>query len=522
LAVEAVRVADIEIVTWCDTRNDLRSFTALREAPAGNIGFTETGRYYFRKPPGEWAFHVDDERLAENFEEPPCWVWEPGFFAGEVTAELCHPDGRRAALFLLDVAPDANKLGRHELATMVSELLTEDPSLVVGTEPATSPTGHLSSSEDPWLAFVRLRRYAPDFVRAIEPIRSRPRRTLRVRRESAALHQVRRIDRHTVTAILRGPGGALLATEDREQTVRPDVRLDVPSVAESMDAAANRAMLAMVRALHIRSRALLDRLRIEVERERESDTRTSLAVRWPRRRQFLESLIAQLNRIGRQLPFAAVERAEITAAGLTAIAADSTYSRAWSRGWRALRRGVDATETAERLWLSPSWEIYERWCFLRIGKLLKDRFASWNWSRRTNPHRWEGSSGERRAELRLQPTFSTCETQAPLRWSLSRERVPDIVLSVRIGEVTRFLVFDVKYRASRTSILDAMESAHIYQDSLRIGSRRPEATLLIVPRTESATWLASPTFVQAHRVGIHALQLEGSPKLPGVVSEFLD
>jgi hypothetical protein len=183
---------------------------------------------------------------------------------------------------------------------------------------------------------------------------------------------------------------------------------------------------------------------------------------------------------------------------------------------------VDATETTERLWLSPSWEIYERWCFMRLGKLLKEGFPRWNWSRRTNPHRWEGSSGERRAELRLQPTFSTSETQAPLRWSLSKERVPDIVLSVKTGEVTRFQVFDVKYRASRTGILDAMESAHIYQDSLRISSGRPDATLLIVPRTDSAAWLASPTFVQAHRVGIYPLQLEGSPTLPDIVSEFLN
>jgi hypothetical protein len=43
-----------------------------------------------------------------------------------------------------------------------------------------------------------------------------------------------------------------------------------------------------------------------------------------------------------------------------------------------------------------------------------------------------------------------------------------------------------------------------------------------VPRTDSAAWLASPTFVQAHRVGIYPLQLEGSPKLPDIVSEFLD
>ena len=32
---------------------------------------------------------------------------------------------------------------------------------------------------------------------------------------------------------------------------------------------------------------------------------------------------------------------------------------------------------------------------------------------------------------------------------------------------------DAKYRTSRVAVLDAMASAHIYQDSLRIGACRP-------------------------------------------------
>jgi hypothetical protein len=159
---------------------------------------------------------------------------------------------------------------------------------------------------------------------------------------------------------------------------------------------------------------------------------------------------------------------------------------------------------------------------MRIGKMLAERFSGWNWSRRANPYRWEGMSRDRRAELRLQPTFKSSETESTLRWSVSKERVPDIVLTVTTSQVIRFLVFDVKYRASRPNVLDAMESAHIYQDSLRIGAQRPDATLLIVPRADGAVWLADPTFLNAHRVGIHALQLEGNPTLPGIVSELLD
>jgi hypothetical protein len=332
---------------------------------------------------------------------------------------------------------------------------------------------------------------------------------------------VRRIDRHTIVGILRGQGAALVAEGDIARSAARDSRLDVPSVEESLDSAANRTILALVNALRVRSKDLRTRLQMEVTTERHSDTRTSLASRWSRRRQFLDSLVVQLEQIERSYPFTDVQRAEVTAAGLTAITADPAYARAWNKGWHALRRGVDASETTDRLWLPPSWEIYERWCFMRLGQLLKEKFFEWNWSRHTNPHRWIGFSGSRRAELTLQPTFCTSEIEVPHRWSVSKQREPDVVLAVRNGNATKFVVFDVKYRVSRQNVLDAMTSAHIYQDSLRIGARRPEATFLIVPRSNGAAWLTAPGFLDAHRVGVYALDAEGSATLPHVVAALL-
>ena len=55
--------------------------------------------------------------------------------------------------------------------------------------------------------------------------------------------------------------------------------------------------------------------------------------------------------------------------------------------------------------MSPSWEIYERWCFLRVGQLLQGQFPTWNWQQLKNPPRRMGVSGGRRAELLLQPMF---------------------------------------------------------------------------------------------------------------------
>jgi hypothetical protein len=235
----------------------------------------------------------------------------------------------------------------------------------------------------------------------------------------------------------------------------------------------------------------------------------------------LEQIKNQLKLALRRAPFAQLCRAEITAAGLTVITADPAYSRAWGRGWRALRHGLESEATTERLWISPSWEIYERWCFLRVGRLLASTMTAWNWRRLTNPHRWVGMFGDRQGELMLQPTFWSKQSGKLRKWSISKQRVPDLVLTVECGGVARFVILDAKYRASRSNILDAMDSAHVYQDSLRIGSHRPDATLLLIPACGGAEWLENPTFQDEHRVGAHVLSPSAESTLPKVMMEVL-
>jgi hypothetical protein len=343
-----------------------------------------------------------------------------------------------------------------------------------------------------------------------------------MRRYSAPLHYVRRVDRVTAISVLRTPAIALFfAGAEDAPTIPTGGCLDVPVVEETLDAAANRAMLALLLGLRRRAQTLRDRLQQAVDREAPSDTRTALATRWPARKQFLDDVIAQLSFLVRQSPFTHVRRPEITAAGLTAIAADPTYSRAWGRGWRALRHGVESGESTERLWVSPSWEIYERWCFLRLGQLLAEKLPAWNWHRLKSPGRWVGAFSGRHAKLRLQPTFRSREQDTDKMWSISKERVPDLVLTVRSDNNVRFVVLDAKYRSSRANVLDAMESAHIYQDSLRIGSRRPEASLLLIPSGGAAGWLEQPAFQFEHRVGVHPFSPADEVALPEIVVNVL-
>jgi len=466
-----------------------------------------------------WTFEVDDERLEEQ--GGGAWVWMPGFFAGEVTACLRRPDGTVESLFLLDVSPEPTKLGRDAFQQMLDQIWAGDPELLAGTEPATGRIGELGTARDPWLEFMRFRAHAPEFLSAITRVQERPRHDLRVRRESLPLHRVRRIDRQTVLAVARSSAAAVLAQESTEAVaLSDDVRLDVPRVDETLDAAANRALLALALGLLRRATGLRQRLQGLVESEQQSDTRTSLSARWPARKQVLDEAVVSLKVVIRRSPLAAASRPEISAAGLNAVSADPIYARAWRSGWKALRPGMEGERTDQRLWISPSWEVFERWCFMRLCTLLRQEVPHWGW-RRQAADVWVGSFDGREARLLLQPIFRSGGRESEGMWSVSRQREPDIVLTVKEPGGTRFVVLDAKYRASRANVLDAMESAHIYQDSLRIGVNRPEMSLLLVPAAGGAPWLENHEFQAQHRVGVHALAPRDGAALPSALTDVL-
>ena len=73
------------------------------------------------------------------------------------------------------------------------------------------------------------------------------------------------------------------------------------------------------------------------------------------------------------------------------------------------------------------------------------------------------------------------------------------------GSRRRWYVLDAKYRTTRSNVLDAMSSAHIYRDSLRWHQRKPGSAVLLVPRSGGAPWMEEPDFIHAHQVGVCAL-----------------
>ena len=69
-------------------------------------------------------------------------------------------------------------------------------------------------------------------------------------------------------------------------------------------------------------------------------------------------------------------------------------------------------------------------------------------------------------------------------------------------------VFDAKYRTTRSNVLDAMSSSHIYRDALRWHQQKPESAVLLVPQIGGAPWMEQPEFIRAHQVGVCALNTD--------------
>ena len=498
-----------------DGNNPVRSLI-LEPGGAINRGFREDWTLVVYAPNGEgWVLLVDDAPVPKNAEG--AWLWKPGFFAGLVEAQL-HRNGQPLATYCLEVSPDADKLALTLYRQMLDELIEVDPMLAVGTEPATARMGTLGSQTDAWVEFRRFRQHAPGFLAAILLLRQRPIRTVRSARRTAPIRAARRVDMQTVRAAAQtGMIGPLVAGFGVAQCpiAQAEPRYDLPWYEEHLDSPANRCITALLLAVRRRAVGLLERLEGLVRKDTEPETRTGLAERWAIRRRFLQGIIGELKPILRSEPFRSVTAAEISAAGLTAIAAHPVYARAYRSGWSAIRRGLRTSHASEAVWLCPSWELYERWCFGHFVRQLKKLTA-------VEGHlQWDTSKGVWQARLpsglwlraEAQRTFSSNQS-AQFR-SISKERRPDIVLTVESSRQHRFITLDAKYSQSRTAVLSAMASAHIYNDSLRWREQRPSASLLMVPAGGGAPWLEDAAFHEREGVGILAVS-------PGVDDTKLD
>lgn len=484
--------------------------TCIRPTSTGllNGGFEETKESLFLRVGDEWQLFIDDvpARLARR-DGQDVWVWRPGFYAGTVRAELVKAGEKVTVEYLLDVSPDPGKVGQKHFQEMVSEVWAFDPALVVGDESAVTRIGEQGDREDPAIRYMRLSTHARSLAAAASAIAREPHRQLRSARRHIPLHRVRRADVQTALAAMAGEAAVLfMETDDGEGPVDHQPLFDVPNSEESFDSAANRTMAALLSLVVQSIEGVAQSLQAQVANEADEEARQELAQRWQRRQAVLDDLREAIRRVLDRKPLSAISRKEVTAAGLTAIAAHPLYARTQQLIWRMIRPGYEGDLKAESSAMSPTWSIYESWCFATLSKYLMSRYPNWDW-RRSNPsagrHRVKGRAKDRSITLYLQQVFSysPAPPQSGL-WSISAQLVPDIVLVVRDSDRSSWAVLDAKYRRGRTNVLDGMRSAHLYRDALRSHAMPPAMSVLLIPASpENAQWILAEEYRSAHGVG---------------------
>lgn len=494
-------------------RADIQDSGVWAEVQAHKVlmGLTEDTDYVLSVGRPDARVYVDDVELRRDGSS--LFLWRPSFYAGTVVVDVILP-GEVSSQFLLDVSPSPSKTGQSEFNAMVSDIRAFDQTLLSGASSATMAFGRegRTGKYENDIILARLREYGPSFLDSVETIGRSPHRFLSADTKVLPLSRVRRLH-HTSLQDRRLAAiatGRVLGTESMDS-----FQVNSRTSAPTFDTPANRSMLALLR----RFRAAVSSIREKVLDSKLGSPLEEQRLRAGPRLRDLDSLAQRTQQLMFTPLFREVTSSETSAAGLTQIAAQPAYSRAYRLGCRALLTEVEGGHDSDQLHVPPSWGIYETWCYLCVAQCVTEVTgvtpieAAPKAVSAERALRFE-LEDKRWLEVLFQATFPALKTPATrIGWSLSRERRPDIVLIDKGETGPRALVFDAKWRRGRENVLDAMESGHIYHDALRVDGASPAPCLLLLPGQSSVPELEQDAYAYGYGVGaISSVRVEGTGK----------
>lgn len=453
-----------------------------RAPPGGSVsGLREATAYVLEVTGDAQRLYVDDIPLVNGPAKQ--FAWASSFFAGRVEVIAVDTQGRETAYYL-NVAPASKKVHEDQFAAMIAAIRQFDQRLLLGETAACLGFGKAGSGGklDVFVRWERLRRYGKEFLTCVDAITRTPHAHLKSLRQALPLARVKRLP----SSALQDKRLVALATGQFPEGENLEaLRVHVHAPTATLDTPANQAICALLK----RFQQALVGLQAWVMDSQDELTKADASGRRQRRLAILRTYETEVRRLLRCHPFRNLQQTGTTAAGLTQVAANPTYARAYRLGTEALRLGVNDHSDTEHLRISPSWGVYETWCYVALVEALaaklhvefkpgRSQFADTVAELALSAQLSNGC----RLGLLFQTTFrSDGLSGSKQAWSLSRERRPDIVLIASHGNEHRTFILDAKYRSGRSSVLEAMESAHIYHDSLFLAGRRPDLCLLLLP-----------------------------------------
>lgn len=443
---------------------------------------------------------IDDVEVRQN--EHGRFAWTPTFFAGriEIVVEI---DQENEIAFHAVVGPSTSKVIDEQFDAMIDEIRSFRAALLLGSSSATTEFGSEFGPHafEGLVLLARLKHFAPGFLRSLRAICRKPHRSILHDEHRIPLARAKRL--HPLA--LREPRiAAIVAGRAIDAAPLDSLQVATPTAVQTFDTPANRALKALTIRLDAR---ITDLLELVQESRLEGDI-TEQLLRRRRRAHFLSELLQGLRPVLAQEPFSSVSRVETSAASLTQISAQPVYSSAYRQGNRALLRGVDGANDQSHLYVSPTWGVYETWCFAHLlGRVAQSPGQSgWRVLRSgivSAAESYELTLADGSLiEAHFQANFRSSHPEAGRQgWSLSRSRIPDIVFVLKREGACSFLVLDAKYRKHRENVLEAMESAHIYHDSLRVDLQRADFCALLLPGEPDVPHLEHEAFLIEHCVG---------------------
>lgn len=483
-------------------------------------GFSERCKYLIECPEELQSaqLYVDDACLQKI---AGYWVWQPGFYAGEVDLELVLNDQITSISWRVDVSNDPDKSGKQAWQQFIQDIVDFDSARLAGSEPGQHQLGGISHFAGIWLRYARIKQFFPRYAMGLKAVLQNPVQGYQQQTQLCRLGRLKKLTPSIMQQLIQHAD--LLAGTRANYSFRDVQNLQVQAtyIDNSWDTPANRQLKLQLVWIDRRVAKVLTELKSDLAAtdNETSGTRTSLKDRLIRRINYLAEIRKYLRHVNQQLPFSDTDSEKSHGMDFESVAGHPHYQLTWRMGVKLLREGISDLSRDESHYLIPSWEIYEVWCFVTITKSLKRKFPNMKWHLSQHSGRLTFSAKHKDLCIKLhyQKSFRAIlnkpSADPNIPHSISGMRRPDLVLEVKNDGITQFVSLDSKYTSRSKRILEEMGSAHIYRDSLRWERKRPVLSLLLVPCNEYLPVIESESWWHEHKTGCFTLHNVDSSNL---------
>lgn len=441
------------------------------------------------------------------------WIFRSESWCGRATLTIVSDDA--PVDLVLRSVPSGSKYSEDEYERMIERILSYGANTVWGLAPGQHRGSALPDTALGATHPVIVEEYLPPLLEQLERILENPVVNQRRIEVLEGLRLARPITSHILSWLSTRPDRlAKLRRGDTSSAVPQQVR------AETFNHPANRFVKTLMRRLQ----GNFDQTAIALLNYAQGGLIGDLEK--ARARHLADRLRIGLNKLSSALQTSFLRELEPgeMSEGVAQVFGDHpAYARFAKLARRLLDLGVRLDNSGDLASsLRRSYDLFEIYCLYQLAQYLETTLgSSWTYVRASpsghvlcDPPEGEFWSAHRNDgrlwRLEYQKPFGHGKSGAI---TLTTSRTPDFVLSEwHQGRLLRWCLLDAKYRTAQSSINEAMESMHVYRDSLRWRPdpngevQRAYAGILIVPHVADVVQrFAKSSYLRQWGLGVVAI-----------------